>query len=257
MLGAAEPTELTRQNVQARLRGRACGTGPTPRAPVPPDRQHEREGGRLHHHRRRPRRRAVGDRQRAEDRGHCAARAAAPALRLRGIADDAGHRPGPELADAQAAEDELMPFPVLDACLHLYAGEKMSPDEVAQALVAFPRRRATRRTRGRPASPRSSPARSTSGCSRRWRCTWARSTSTASARCSCRWSSKPSGPTPAPLARRRDDASPCREACKVEQGHQVHASGLIEARTLTRPADLPDLPHQPYQPYLPLIRLCR
>ena len=27
-----------------------------------------------------------------------------------------------------------MPFPVLDACLHLYAGEKMSPDEMAAAL---------------------------------------------------------------------------------------------------------------------------
>jgi NAD+ synthase (glutamine-hydrolysing) len=45
--------------------------------------------------------------------------------------------PGPELADAQVAEDELMPFAVLDACLHLYAGEKMSPDEVEQALVSL------------------------------------------------------------------------------------------------------------------------
>ncbi|HWN44067.1 MAG TPA: NAD(+) synthase, partial [Thermoanaerobaculia bacterium] len=40
----------------------------------------------------------------------------------------------------QAAEDELMPFPVLDACLHLYAGEKLAPDEVAQALRSlFPK----------------------------------------------------------------------------------------------------------------------
>jgi len=30
-----------------------------------------------------------------------------------------------------------MPFPVLDACLHLYAGEKLSPDEVAVALTAL------------------------------------------------------------------------------------------------------------------------
>ena len=30
-----------------------------------------------------------------------------------------------------------MPFPVIDACLHLYAGEKMSPAEVAQALVSL------------------------------------------------------------------------------------------------------------------------
>ncbi|MDP1569660.1 MAG: NAD(+) synthase [Vicinamibacterales bacterium] len=42
--------------------------------------------------------------------------------------------PGPELADDQVAEHELMPFPVLDACLHLYAAEKMSPAEVAVAL---------------------------------------------------------------------------------------------------------------------------
>lgn len=45
--------------------------------------------------------------------------------------------PGPELADAQTAEAELMPFPVLDACLHLYASEKMAPDEVAQALATL------------------------------------------------------------------------------------------------------------------------
>jgi len=45
--------------------------------------------------------------------------------------------PGPELADAQTAENELMPFTVLDACLHLYASEKMSPDEIAQALASL------------------------------------------------------------------------------------------------------------------------
>jgi NAD+ synthase (glutamine-hydrolysing) len=42
--------------------------------------------------------------------------------------------PGPELAESQDAEAELMPFPVLDACLHLYAGEKLAPDEVAVVL---------------------------------------------------------------------------------------------------------------------------
>jgi NAD+ synthase (glutamine-hydrolysing) len=48
-------------------------------------------------------------------------------------------KPGPELADKQSAESELMPFNVLDACLHFYAGEKLSPDEVAEALAsAFP-----------------------------------------------------------------------------------------------------------------------
>lgn len=42
--------------------------------------------------------------------------------------------PGPELAEDQEAEQELMPFPVLDACLYLYAGEKLSPEELARAL---------------------------------------------------------------------------------------------------------------------------
>jgi NAD+ synthase (glutamine-hydrolysing) len=47
--------------------------------------------------------------------------------------------PGPELAEAQTAESELMPFPVLDSCLHLYAAEKLAPDEVAFALrTIFP-----------------------------------------------------------------------------------------------------------------------
>jgi NAD+ synthase (glutamine-hydrolysing) len=52
-----------------------------------------------------------------------------------GIAQCLTTAPGPELTDDQAAEAELMPFPVLDACLHLFATEKMSPDEVALALA--------------------------------------------------------------------------------------------------------------------------
>jgi NAD+ synthase (glutamine-hydrolysing) len=39
-----------------------------------------------------------------------------------------------ELAPDQEDERELMPFPVLDACFALFAGEKMAPEEVAQAL---------------------------------------------------------------------------------------------------------------------------
>jgi NAD+ synthase (glutamine-hydrolysing) len=42
-----------------------------------------------------------------------------------------------ELAENQEDERELMPFPVLDACFALYAGEKMSPDEVTLALRAI------------------------------------------------------------------------------------------------------------------------
>ncbi len=42
-----------------------------------------------------------------------------------------------ELADDQEDEKDLMPFPVLDACFALYAGEKMAPAEVRQALGAM------------------------------------------------------------------------------------------------------------------------
>ena len=54
-----------------------------------------------------------------------------------GIASCLATAPGPELADQQVAEHELMPFPILDACLHLYASEKMSPHEMASALVSI------------------------------------------------------------------------------------------------------------------------
>ena len=40
-----------------------------------------------------------------------------------------------ELAPDQEDERDLMPFPVLDACFALYAGEKMTPGEVADVLV--------------------------------------------------------------------------------------------------------------------------
>ena len=44
-----------------------------------------------------------------------------------------------ELADDQEDEKDLMPFPVLDACFALYAGEKMAPTEVRDVLrVMFP-----------------------------------------------------------------------------------------------------------------------
>ena len=56
---------------------------------------------------------------------------------LEGVAQTLATAPGPELAEAQVAEDELMPFPVLDACLHLYAGERLAPAEVSRALAAL------------------------------------------------------------------------------------------------------------------------
>ncbi|MDF2698011.1 MAG: synthetase, partial [Labilithrix sp.] len=42
-----------------------------------------------------------------------------------------------ELAEDQEDEKDLMPFPVLDACFALYAGEKMSPNEVRDVLLTM------------------------------------------------------------------------------------------------------------------------
>lgn len=44
---------------------------------------------------------------------------------------------GPELAPNQKGEDELMPFPVLDSCFYLFAGEKLLPEEVKQVLASM------------------------------------------------------------------------------------------------------------------------
>jgi NAD+ synthase (glutamine-hydrolysing) len=58
---------------------------------------------------------------------------------LEGIRLVLSRPPGPELAPNQVGEEELMPFPVLDACFYLFAEEKLLPDEVASALRAtFP-----------------------------------------------------------------------------------------------------------------------
>ncbi|HEX4514005.1 MAG TPA: NAD(+) synthase [Polyangiaceae bacterium] len=45
--------------------------------------------------------------------------------------------PSAELAENQEDEKDLMPFPVLDACFLLYAGEKMSAGEVKAGLAAM------------------------------------------------------------------------------------------------------------------------
>jgi NAD+ synthase (glutamine-hydrolysing) len=42
---------------------------------------------------------------------------------------------GPELAPDQKGEEELMPFPVLDACFHLFGAEKLLPQEVELVLA--------------------------------------------------------------------------------------------------------------------------
>lgn len=58
---------------------------------------------------------------------------------LQGIALTLKKPASAELADNQEDEKDLMPFPVLDACFALYAGEKMAPSEVRDVLrVMFP-----------------------------------------------------------------------------------------------------------------------
>ncbi len=57
--------------------------------------------------------------------------------RYEGIAKVMSRPAGPELAPNQVGEEELMPFVVLDACFHLFAGEKLSPAEVRFALGAM------------------------------------------------------------------------------------------------------------------------
>jgi NAD+ synthase (glutamine-hydrolysing) len=55
-------------------------------------------------------------------------------LKLDGIRMVLSHPAGPELADNQEGEKELMPFPVLDACFALWAGEKLDAVELVAAL---------------------------------------------------------------------------------------------------------------------------
>lgn len=135
MLGGDEPSEMTRQNVQARLRGQRMWNWAN-------------SSGALFLQTGDMSEKAVGYTTIGGDlEGSLSVIANVPktvviALLERlharfgfgGIAATLATEPGPELADAQVAEHELMPFPVLDACLHLYAGEKMAPVEMARAL---------------------------------------------------------------------------------------------------------------------------
>ena len=97
--------------------------------------------------------------------------------------------PGPELAPNQSGEEELMPFPILDACFHLFAAEKLLPDEVEEVLAAmFPEMRAGAaggvRGEVRPALP---PIDLQVGAVSASRSTSATSIWTGSGRCNCRW----------------------------------------------------------------------
>lgn len=138
MLKGAEPTELTRQNVQARLRGQRMWNWAN-------------SSGALFLQTGDMSEKAVGYTTMGGDlEGALSVIANVPKtvvialldrlhrrFGFKGVAETLATDPGPELADSQFAEDELMPFAVLDACLHLFAAEKMSPDEVEDALVSL------------------------------------------------------------------------------------------------------------------------
>ena len=140
MLDGAEPTEITRQNVQARLRATRMWNWAN-------------SSGALFLQTGDMSEKAVGYTTIGGDlEGALSVIANVPktvvvALLERflarfgftGVRQTLATEPGPELAEAQTAEGELMPFAVLDTCLYLYAGEKLSPPEVAAALrTVFP-----------------------------------------------------------------------------------------------------------------------
>ncbi len=56
---------------------------------------------------------------------------------FKGIQQTLATTAGPELAENQSGEAELMPFEVLDACLYLYGAEKLAADELAAALPSL------------------------------------------------------------------------------------------------------------------------
>jgi NAD+ synthase (glutamine-hydrolysing) len=138
MLEGGEPTELTRQNIQARIRGQRMWNWAN-------------SSGALFLQTGDMSEKAVGYTTMGGDlEGALSVIANVPKtvviallerlhrrFNFAGVAQTLATDPGPELADAQVAEHELMPFPVLDACLHLYAGEKMSPQEVEAALTSL------------------------------------------------------------------------------------------------------------------------
>ena len=138
MLGGAQPTELTRQNVQARIRGQRMWNWANSSGALflqTGDMSEKAVGyttiggdleGALSVIANVPKTVVIALLERLETR-----------FGFKGVSATLHTDPGPELADKQVAENELMPFPILDACLHLYAGEKMSPDDVAAALKSL------------------------------------------------------------------------------------------------------------------------
>jgi len=138
MLGGSPPTELTRQNIQARIRGQRMWNWANTSGALflqTGDMSEKAVGyttiggdleGALSVIANVPKTVVIALLERLETR-----------FGFKGVSATLHTDPGPELADKQVAENELMPFPVLDACLHLYAGEKMSPADMGAALKSL------------------------------------------------------------------------------------------------------------------------
>jgi NAD+ synthase (glutamine-hydrolysing) len=142
MLAGEEPTELTKQNIQARLRGQRMWNWSNTSGALflQTGNMSEKSLGYTT---------VGGDLEGALSvisnlpktvvialLERLAARFAFP-----GIAATMATTAGPELASNQSGEDELMPFEILDACLYLFGAEKLAADEVARALPSlFPAR---------------------------------------------------------------------------------------------------------------------
>jgi NAD+ synthase (glutamine-hydrolysing) len=138
MLGGAEPTEITKQNVQARIRGQRMWnwantsgalflqTGNMSEKSVGYTTVGGDLEGALSVVANLPKTVVIAMLERLYDR-----------FQLPGIAATLATTAGPELAADQSGEAELMPFEILDACLYLYGAEKLATDEVAAALPSI------------------------------------------------------------------------------------------------------------------------
>jgi NAD+ synthase (glutamine-hydrolysing) len=142
MLGGQEPTEITRQNIQARIRGQRMWNWSNTSGALFLQTGNMSEkslgyttvGGDLE-----------GALSVVANLPKTVVIAMLERLRTRfgfsGIEATLATTAGPELAADQSGEAELMPFEVLDACLYLYGAEKLAPDELATALPSvFPDR---------------------------------------------------------------------------------------------------------------------
>jgi NAD+ synthase (glutamine-hydrolysing) len=138
MLGGAEPTELTKQNVQARVRGQRMWNWSNTSGALflQTGNMSEKSLGYTT---------VGGDLEGAlsviSNLPKTVVIAMLERLRVRfgwkGIDATLATTAGPELAASQSGEAELMPFEILDACLYLFAAEKLAVDEVALALPSL------------------------------------------------------------------------------------------------------------------------